>query len=472
LTTFRSQPSLADHPTGELRYRWVVAGTAFFAVLCAIGLGRFAYSAVLPAMQQALGLTSAEAGSLASWNQVGYTVMALVGGVLASRFGPRVVVSTGLALTAVGMYLTGISDGLAEASAARLLTGMGNGMVLAPSITLMAAWFRAQRHGFATGMVPAGSSFALVAVGPLVPGLIAAGGAEGWRLAWYVFAGVTAAMTVFNAAMSRNRPQETDTWWRRLRSGELPRRDRQGEAGEGQSSLAALPEQAGCAQAEQTGRAGAEQTDRPSAENSLRQDFRRISRSSRAWHLGSLYLLYGFAFLMFFTFFQKRLIHDLGYSSHTAGILFLVLGVSGTLAGIFWGGISDRVGRGPTLAVVFALEGACGVIFALWDSLPALAAASWIFGFCGLSVPSLMGAACADCFGVRLAPASLGFITFFLGVGQTIGPYIGGALEDFSSSLTSTYLLSAGIFAVGTVVAVFLRRPRFQGTQTRPGESA
>ncbi len=417
-------------------------------------------------MQQALGLTSAEAGSLASWNQVGYTVMALVGGVLASRFGPRVVVTTGLGLTAVGMYLTGISDGLAEASAARLLTGMGNGMVLAPSITLMAAWFRVQRHGFATGMVPAGSSFALVGVGPLVPGLIAAGGPEGWRLAWYVFAGVTAVMTVINAAVSRNRPHESDTWWRRLpgrafnraRLGQrdLPDQGRLRQTSEGHSSLAALPQPAG----------------RAEAQHSLRQDFRRICRSGRAWHLGFLYLLYGFAFLMFFTFFQKRLIHDLGYSSHTAGILFLMLGVSGTLAGIFWGGISDRVGRGPTLAVVFALEGACGIIFALWNSLPALAAASWIFGFCGLSVPSLMGAACADCFGVRLAPASLGFITFFLGVGQTIGPYVGGALEDFASSLTSTYLLSAGIFAAGTFVAVFLRRPGSQGASSLPGDSA
>lgn len=422
---------LADTSHGGSRYRWAVAATAFLAVLCAIGLGRFAYSAVLPAMQQALGLTSAEAGSLASWNQAGYTIMALVGGVLASRFGPRLVVTLGLALTATGMFLTGVSSGLPTASAARLLTGMGNGMVLAPSIALMAAWFRMRRHGVATGMVPAGSSFALVAVGPLVPDLIAAGGAEGWRLAWYLFAGVTAIMTIATGLALRDRPP-------------LP------PASEGQRSGPPSP-----LPAAGTGRA---------ATPSLRRDFTVICRSRPAWHLGATYFLYGFAFLMFFTFFQKRLIADLGFSSRTAGLLFLLVGISGTLAGVFWGGLSDRVGRGPTLAVVFALEAVAGVIFAVWPGLGALALASWLFGFCGLSVPSLMGAACADRFGVRLAPASLGFITFFLGIGQAVGPYVGGALADAFSSLTATYLLSAGVFGLGTLTAALLPRPPRPGS--------
>jgi sugar phosphate permease len=73
---------------------------AFFAVFAAIGFGRFGYSAVLPSMQEALGISSAAAGSLASWNQVGYTVMALVGGILASRFGVRIIVAIGLFVTA------------------------------------------------------------------------------------------------------------------------------------------------------------------------------------------------------------------------------------------------------------------------------------------------------------------------------------------------------------------------------------
>ena len=158
------------------------------------------------------------------------------------------------------------------------------------------------------------------------------------------------------------------------------------------------------------------------------KDITGIMRSRRAWFLGSLYFCYGFAFLLFFTYFQARL-GDLGYSAETAGILFLVLGAGGTLA-MLWGRVSDSIGRGRTLAAVLGLQAVCALVFALWDNIAALAIGAGLFGLCGLSVPGLFGAACGDHFGARRAAASLGFVTAFMGVGQTIGPYVGGALED------------------------------------------
>ena len=169
-------------------YRWVVLAMAFLGVFGAIGFGRFGYSAILPSMQQALGLTSAAAGSLSSWNLIGYTIMAAIGGVLASRIGPRFVLTIGMVLSAAGMFVAGVSTGLGTASLGRLVTGMGNGMILVPAIALMPAWFPLKRVGFASTMVPAGSALAMVLAGPLVPRLVQSGGADGWRLAWYVFA--------------------------------------------------------------------------------------------------------------------------------------------------------------------------------------------------------------------------------------------------------------------------------------------
>ena len=121
----------------------------FLAVFGALGFGRFGYSAILPSMQKDLGITSAAAGSLASWNLGGYVIMAAIGGLLASRFGPRRVVAIGSIVAAAGMFLTGLSNGLVTASAARLLTGLGGGCVLVPSVALMSAWFddAAPRYG-------------------------------------------------------------------------------------------------------------------------------------------------------------------------------------------------------------------------------------------------------------------------------------------------------------------------------------
>jgi predicted MFS family arabinose efflux permease len=395
--------------TEDPRYRWVVAGMAFFAVFAAIGFGRFGYSAVLPSMQEALGLTSAQAGSLASWNQVGYTIMALVGGILASRFGPRIIVFAGLLVTAVGMALTGMADGLPVASAGRFITGMGNATVLSPSIALMAAWFEPRRLGMASGIVPAGSSFALLVVGPVVPRLIAAGGDDGWRLAWYFFAAITLVIAVAAVIVQRDRPHAQRnvfvpklTW----------------------------------------------------------SDIRRISRSRHAWLLGLMYFLYGFAFLLFFTFFQKRLTVDLGYSSETAGNLFLVLGLTGCVSGVLWGRVSDSIGRGRALFFVSMGEAAVALVFALWHNTAALAVGSAVFGIFALSVPALFGAACGDHFGPRLAAASLGFVTVFVGLGQIMGPYVGGALEDAFGSLGPSYLVSAIVFAILGLVSLRLRQGR------------
>jgi predicted MFS family arabinose efflux permease len=395
--------------TRDPRYRWVVAGMAFFAVLAAIGFGRFGYSAVLPSMQEDLGISSAAAGSLASWNQVGYTVMALVGGILASRFGARVVVTVGLLVTATGMLFTGFAQGLAMASAARLLTGMGNGMVLAPSLALMVAWFEPARLGAASGIVPAGSSLALVVVGPMVPALLDAGGADGWRLVWYVFAAVTLLVALLTVAVLRDRPyRERHTTLGRLRAVEM----------------------------------------------------RAIVRSGHAWLLGLIYFLYGFAFLLFFTFFQKLLTTDLGYSDETAGTLFLILGATGVASGVLWGRVSDGIGRGRTLAIVLLVEAAVALVFALWHSIAALVVGSAVFGLCGLSVPALLGAACGDKYGARMAAASLGFVTAFVGIGQIIGPYVGGALEDAYGSLVPSYLVAAGVFAAAAAVSLLLRDER------------
>src|SRR5512138_3435337 len=77
-------------------YCWLVLAAGTLAVFSALGLARFGYSVVLPAMQAGLGLDNAQAGALASANLAGYLIMALLGGVLASHWGARAVIFAGL----------------------------------------------------------------------------------------------------------------------------------------------------------------------------------------------------------------------------------------------------------------------------------------------------------------------------------------------------------------------------------------
>ncbi len=394
----------------ERRYRWMVLTVSSLAIFGAAGLSRFGYSAVLPDMQKALDLSGAQAGSLASWNLAGYTIMALVGGFLAARFGFRKVVTTGIAVTALGMTLTGLSSDLVSASAARLLTGLGNGVVMGPSIVVLASWFDQRQVGLASAIASAATGLGPVVAGPTVPRIMATAGAGGWRIAWYFFAAVALAMAVLTGVAGRDRPSS------RRHPG--ARREKETQ--------------------------------------SIGADLKTVLGSGYAWHLGAIYLLYGFAYLLYFTFFQKRLTADLGVSSTTAGTLFLVAGALSVVCSVFWGNLSDRAGRGRTLATIFVSEAVAAFLFAFDSGMAGLVLSAVIFG-CGVfSVPGLMGAACGDHFDPKIAFASFGFVTFFIGVGQTTGPYVGGALEDAFATLGPSYLVSAGLFLVAAVAALLL----------------
>jgi predicted MFS family arabinose efflux permease len=231
-----------------------------------------------------------------------------------------------------------------------------------------------------------------------------------WRVAWFFFAAVAALMVVLTATLHRNRPYDA-----------APR-----------------------------------QTSTPPERRAPRSDIRSILRSRHTWHLGFVYLLYGFAYVPYLTFFQKRLTTDLGFSSESAGDLFLLAGLCSIVIGVFWGVVSDRIGRGRALAIVLALQGVAALLFGLDLGKGALVASAVLFGAGVFSVAGLIGAACGDGFGPRLVFTALGFVTIFIGLGQAIGPYVGGSLEDRFGSLGPSYLLSAAILAVAAVAAFFL----------------
>jgi len=58
-----------------------------------------------------------------------------------------------------------------------------------------------------------------------------------------------------------------------------------------------------------------------------------------------------------------------------------------------------------------------------------------------------------------LAPAGLGFITLFFGVGQALGPALGGYLADTTNSFTVPFLVAGGISFMGMILSLFLKKP-------------
>src|SRR5512135_2330294 len=64
--------SPATRRAARVHYGLVVLGLVVLAVFGSLGLARFGYTSILPAMQDALKLSNTQTGELQSWNLLGY----------------------------------------------------------------------------------------------------------------------------------------------------------------------------------------------------------------------------------------------------------------------------------------------------------------------------------------------------------------------------------------------------------------
>jgi MFS family permease len=408
--TLYSKRALSFH------YAWIVLAVGTMVVFGALGLARFGYTMVLAPMQLGLGLSNAHAGGLATANLIGYLALSVLGGALAARYGPRVVISVGLTVAAVGMMLTGFATSFAAAAVWRAFTGIGSGASNVPVMGLLAAWFVQRRRGLAAGIGVTGSSLALIILGPLVPRVLAAYGENGWRACWFLFAGATLGLAILAFGALRNRP----------------------------SDLGLLP-------------LGATTKVPTAASEVSGLKWGSVYRSGVVWHLGMVYIAFGFSYIIYMTFFTKYLIAEGGYTQDSAGRLFMVMGWLSLLCGLIWGPVSDALGRKTALVLVYIIHSASFGLFALWPSPPGFVLSAVLFGLSAWSIPAIMAATCGDLLGPRLAPAGLGFVTLFFGVGQAAGPTVAGVVADSTHSFSSALLLAACVALLGAAGSLFLK---------------
>ena len=399
----------------RLHYGWVVLVMGTLVVFGSLGLARFGYTMVLPDMQTSLEFDNAQTGALATANLIGYLILAVIGGVVAARYGPRVVIAAGLAVAGVGMLLTGLAAGFPDAAAWRVLTGIGSGASNVPVMALLAAWFATKRRGLASGIAVAGSALGLIFAGAVVPRVLSAYGDDGWRTCWFIFGGVTLLLAVGSLVLLRNRPAEV------------------GLKPVGASGEDAVPDQK---------REGLQ--------------WGRVYRSRTVWHLGLVYVAFGFSYIIYMTFFTKHLIAE-GYTKDAAGDLFMTMGWVSLVCGLLWGTVSDIIGRRRALIIVFLIHAVAFSLFALWTTPAGFTLSAVLFGLSAWSIPAIMAAACGDVLGPRLAPAALGLITLLFGIGQAVAPSIAGAMADASGSFVTALLLAAGVALLGALGAFFLR---------------
>ena len=392
-------------------YGWVVVFAAMLSILAGLGFGRFALGMLLPSMGEALGLTYSQMGWISTGNFVGYMLSVLISGFLAQRVGPRRLVAFALVVVGATMLMVSWAQGFWAVLALYFLTGIGSGAANIPAMGLVSAWFGRTMRGRAAGFVVIGSGFAIILAGWFVPLVNSRWGEAGWRVNWSILGVAVLSIAAVASVLLRDRPEQMGLT--ALGSKSAPTRDMDASV-----SLYRMPV---------------------------------------IWHLGAIYFIFGFTYVIYATFAVTSIVRDWGMSEASAGGFWMWVGAMSLLSGPVFGTLSDRLGRRAGFSLVFAFQGVSYVLITLYGLPSALWASVACFGVGAWAIPGIMAAAVGDHVGARRAPAAFGVVTFIFSLGQISGPAIAGVVAERTGSFGPSFLMAAAAAGVAIVLCQKLK---------------
>jgi len=133
-------------------YRWVILALAASAFIMAF-VSRFAWPPLMPAVMPVMNISRAEGLAYMSAFYIGYIATQIPGGVLADRFGPRLVLAAALFGQGLGTLGLGFADDYQAGFILRILCGLGGGCVYSSCFKAVATWFSPAGRGLAIAVL-------------------------------------------------------------------------------------------------------------------------------------------------------------------------------------------------------------------------------------------------------------------------------------------------------------------------------
>lgn len=403
-----------QHPKHrQIHYGWHILWAGLLCLFSCLGLGRFALGMLLPAMGTSLQLSYSQMGLIGTANFIGYLVSVLACGPIADRYGYRRVIFCSLVMVGLTMVLIGRAASLSTIIVLYSLTGMGSGAANVSMMALVSTWFSPQKRGIGTGFVVIGSGFAILLSGWFIPYINSVSGSEGWRTSWQALGGLVLFISLICLAVLRDDPKPM---------GLLP-------YGYGLSKNSpSMP--------------------RPGNPVMSKKDF---------LHLGAIYFLFGYTYVIYATFIVTSLIQDRGFSEAAAGNFWSWVGLLSIASGPVFGGLSDKIGRKKSLIIVFVIQAAAYLLAALKLPTPYIYLSIGCYGIVAWSIPSIMAALVGDYAGPQRAARAFGIITFIFAMGQIAGPAIAGSLAERTHSFSSSFMMAATFAVLAAVLSATIK---------------
>ncbi|GAB6406110.1 YbfB/YjiJ family MFS transporter [Pseudomonas sp. MHK4] len=323
------KPATADsapHPGSP--WRGTLAG--FSASLVGIGLARFAYTPLLPALVGAHWFDASRAAYLGAANLAGYLAGAIFGRTLAAKTSTRSTLRAMMLLASIAFFACAWPLSFSWFFAWRFLSGVAGGALMVLAAPTVLAHVPPARRGLAGGVIFMGVGVGIVASGTLVPLLLQQGLGQTWL-------GLGVIALLLTAIAWRGWPTEN-------------------------ASVASVAEH-----------------HHSLPNGTLKALYVEYALNAAGW----------VPHMIFLVDFVAR---GLGQGLQTGAQYWVLFGIGATIGPLLAGGLADRVGFGRALRVSFIIEAIAVAVPAFAPGSPWLMASSVTVGaFVTGTVPLVLG---------------------------------------------------------------------------------
>ncbi|MEO1897046.1 MAG: YbfB/YjiJ family MFS transporter [Cycloclasticus sp.] len=364
-------------------------------MILTMGIGRFAYTPMIPIMFEQAGLTKVFAGWLATINYMGYMSGALTATLVSSLVVKDRVYRSGLILAVITTFMMGLSDDPWVWGLSRFVAGFSSAAGLLMGAGLMLNWLI--RHGYRSEM---GIHFSGIGLGIVfVAALLWWSNQLSWSEQWLLM-GFVGMLLIIPA-------------WRWL-----PRPNVSG-----------------------TTKAGETLKDKPPSQLFLRL-------------MMLVYFCGGFGFVISATYIVA-IIESQPAMQGQGEMAFLILGLCAAPACIIWDLISRKIGILNALLLAYFIH-AIGIgLPVLGDTLLFALLSASLYGVTFVGIVSIVLTMAGRFYPTK--PAKLmGMLTMSYGVPQIIAPTVAGYLAAESNSYNIALYMASGFVLIGffTIVAI------------------
>ena len=368
--------------------------TLSLAPVVGLGIGRFAYSLVLPDMRETLHWSYSAAGFMNTINAAGYLAGALLASRLIRRFGWSATVRGGTLACLVSLAMCAMTGNFLVLSLARMLAGLGAaaGFVGGGALAAIVAQSRPERANFLLSLFYAGPGLGILASGLIAPFTLQAFGPASWWIVWWAMAGLAAVLTA-------------------------------------PLLLTRLDVSAGITDAGATGFA-----------------IRPV-----AIYLAG-YFLFGAGYIAYMTF-MIAYVRDAGGGPAAQAAFWSLIGLSAFVTPWVWRGVLALNRGGLATAIILGVNAVGAGLPILGHSTALLATSAVVFGVAFFAVVGSTTAFVRFNYPPQAWPTAIAAMTIAFGIGQTLGPIVVGAITDALGSLSYALNVSAAMLALGAVLA-------------------